>query len=342
MRKRVVVVGGGLAGALSAKLLEDHCDVTLLDPKDYMEVPYARLRSIVEPDITERSLVPHADYLKRANHLLGYAKDVSDKAVVTSTNEELPYDYLIIATGSTYDGPSTKAERIQEFHAENQKLRDAKKVLVIGGGPVGVELTGEIVVDFPEKKVVLAHGGDRLIEFVGPKASKKAFEWLEQHNVDIRLQERINLDKFSSPSHVYTTSSGASIEADCHFMCVGKKIGASWMKSTFLSEKQDKDGRLGVDNFLRVKGRSNIFAAGDITAVKEIKQGYLAGKHAQVVSNNVKRLIANPSSKLCAYKPLATPMALISLGRRIAVAQVPIGTFLGRIPGMIKIRNWHL
>lgn len=38
--------------------------------------------------------------------------------------------------------------------AENKKLLAADSVLIIGGGPVGVELAGEIVVDFPTKKVM--------------------------------------------------------------------------------------------------------------------------------------------------------------------------------------------
>lgn len=39
--------------------------------------------------------------------------------------------------------------------AANRKLIDAPKLLIVGGGPVGVELAGEIVVDFPQKKVDL-------------------------------------------------------------------------------------------------------------------------------------------------------------------------------------------
>ncbi|MCO5577184.1 hypothetical protein L7F22_031008 [Adiantum nelumboides] len=338
-RKRVVVVGGGLAGAASSKLLEDYADVTLLDPKDHTEVPYARLRCIVDPHFAERSLIPHSDYLKRAKHVLAYAKSASTSEVVTSTGDVLPYDFLVVVTGSTYKGPSTKRERILEFQSENKKLRKAKKILIIGGGPVGVELTGEIVVDFPEKEVILVHGGDRLIEFLGPKASHKAFSWLRQHRVDIRLNELVNIHKVSGAHHLYTTSSGVSIQADCHFPCVGKRIGSSWMQSTFLRERQDTNGRLKVDDFLKVEGCSNIFAAGDVTAIKEIKQGFLAVKHAHVVAENVKRIIANPSKRLLTYKPLAKPMAFVSLGRHIALAQVPFGTFLGQIPGLLKSKD---
>ncbi|KAI5070074.1 hypothetical protein GOP47_0014417 [Adiantum capillus-veneris] len=338
-RKRVVVVGGGIGGAFSAKLLEDSSDVTLIDPKDHLEIPYGQLRCTVQPDFAERSLVLHSEYLKKARHILGFAECASVTEVVTSTGDILPYDFLVIATGSTHKGPSTKAERIKEFQSENKKLKEAKKTLIIGGGPVGVELAGEIVVDFPEKKVVLAHGGDRLIEFLGPKASSKTFSWLKKKHVDIRLHEKVNLDSVSASSHVYTTSSGDSIEADCHFLCVGKKISSSWMQSTVLGENLDENGRLKVDDYLRVEGHSNIFAVGDITAIKEIKQGFLAGKHAEVVADNVKRLSQDPDSKLNVYKPLATPMGIVSLGRRIAVAQLPFGTILGWIPGMLKSKD---
>ena len=37
--------------------------------------------------------------------------------------------------------------------AANRKLVEAPKLLIVGGGPVGVELAGEIIVDFPQKKV---------------------------------------------------------------------------------------------------------------------------------------------------------------------------------------------
>ncbi|MCO5610464.1 hypothetical protein L7F22_064702 [Adiantum nelumboides] len=276
-RKRVVVVGGGIGGAFSAKLLEDCSDVTLIDPKDYLEIPYGNLRCTVQPDFAKRSLVLHSDYLKKARHVLGFAERASITEVVTSTGDILPYDFLVLATGSTHQGPSTKAERMKEFQSENKKLKEAKKALIIGGGPVGVELAGEIVVDFPEKEVVLAHNGDRLIEFLGPNASNKTASWLKKKHVDIRLHEKVNLDSVSGSSHVYTTSNGDSIEADCHFLCVGKKVSSSWMQSTMLAEDLDETGRLKVDEFLRVNGHSNIFAVGDITAIKEIKQGFLAG-----------------------------------------------------------------
>ncbi|KAJ7531497.1 hypothetical protein O6H91_14G046100 [Diphasiastrum complanatum] len=337
--KKVVVIGGGVAGAHAAKSLEDVASVTLLDPKEYFEVPYALLRSIVEPEFAEKSLIEHTEYLKKATLVVSKAKSATDRAVVTSSGEQLPYDYLVIATGSTYQGPSKRSERLQYFQSENKKLKSASTVLIIGGGPVGVELAAEIVVDFPEKKVILVHGGERLLEFFGPKASRKTLSWLKSKNVEVILNERIDIKELSDSTSTYTTNTGRSITADAHFVAVGKKVGSSWIMDSAFKDLLDSNGRLKVDKSLRLEGNTNVFAIGDIANTKEIKQGYLATKHAQVVSENIKKLIKNPKSKLATYKPLATPMGAVSLGRSLGVAQLPFGTIIGRLAGMIKSKD---
>ena len=71
--------------------------------------------------------------------------------------------------------------------------------------------------------------------------------------------------------------------------------------------------------------------------LQEIKQGYLAGKQAEVVVDNIKKLTRDSKApKLAVYKPLATPMGAVSLGRREGVVQLPFGAFIGRLPGMLK------
>lgn len=121
--------------------------------KEYHEVPYAQLRNVVEPKFAERSVIKHSEYLKTARHVQSAAESVSDSDVITSSGDRVPFDFLVIATGTTFDGPSSRAERLKAFEAEKTKLSGASSVLIIGGGPVGVELAGEIATDFPEKKV---------------------------------------------------------------------------------------------------------------------------------------------------------------------------------------------
>lgn len=75
--------------------------------------------------------------------------------------------------------------------------------------------------------------------------------------------------------------------------------------------------------------------------LQEIKQGFLAGKQAGVVVENIKKLSKDVAKapKLAVYKPLETPFGLVSLGRYEGVAQFPIITIAGRIPGMIKSKD---
>ncbi|KAH9303074.1 hypothetical protein KI387_014657, partial [Taxus chinensis] len=338
-KKRVVVVGGGIAGATVVKALENHAHVTLLDPKEYFEIPWAKLRCTVEPSFGERSVFLHSEYLKTAKLVTSPATSVTEDAVVTASGEHVKYDFLVVATGTAYDGPSTKAERLKQFQADSKKIKDAKTVLIIGGGPTGVELAGEIAVDFPEKKVILLHGGPRLLEFVGEKASRKALAWMKSHKVEVHLNERVDLNSLTETTTSFSTTSGKTIHADCHFVCIGKKLGTSWFKDSTFGDAVDGQGQIKVDSSLRIQGQSNVFAAGDIINVKELKQGMCAQKHAVVIAENIKKLCKNPKqTKLSTYK--ASPdMAIVTLGRNTAVGQFPFGAFSGRLPGMIKSKD---
>ena len=69
---------------------------------------------------------------------------------------------------------------------------------------------------------------------------------------------------------------------------------------------------------------------------QEIKQGYLAQKHAQLTVKNLKLLLTGgKESDLFTYKT-GINVAIVSLGRKEAVAQFPFLTCIGRIPGLIK------
>ncbi|KAK8967622.1 hypothetical protein KSP40_PGU021872 [Platanthera guangdongensis] len=320
--KRVVVVGGGIAGGIIAKSLQSQNEVTLIDPKEYFEIPWAQLRSMVEPSFAERTLIKHSEYLTDAAIIQSHATKVSNREVQTADGRKFPYDYLVVATG----------------HPNYEKIKASNSILIIGGGPTGVELAGEIAVDFPEKKVTLVHKGSRLIEFIGQKASTKTFNWLIKKKVEVILGQTVNLESVSEGG-VYVTSGGERINADCHFVCVGKPVASSWLHDSILKSSLDKKGQLIVDENLRVKGYNNIFAIGDITNVPELKLGFLAEKHAGVVAKNLKLSINGaPEKKFAVYKA-SPPIAMVSLGRKEGVAQLPFGTLFGCLPGKIKSKD---
>lgn len=70
-------------------------------------------------------------------------------------------DYLVLAPGNAgglgkpVGAPTLEARRAQ-FRSDAAKLEKASSVLIVGGGPVGIELAGEILTDFKSKKVLLA------------------------------------------------------------------------------------------------------------------------------------------------------------------------------------------
>ncbi|XP_047257479.1 uncharacterized protein LOC107854653 [Capsicum annuum] len=121
-------------------------------------------------------------------------------------------------------------------------------MLIVRGGLTGVEPTAEIAVDFPTKKVRLVHRGSRLLEFIGESAINKALNWLTSNKVEVILG-----------------SGGETTVADCHFLCNCTPFGSAWLKETIL--KDNGCGRVMVDPSLRINGRNNIFAIGDITDV---------------------------------------------------------------------------
>ncbi|KAF3649354.1 putative charged multivesicular body protein 5-like [Capsicum annuum] len=296
-KKNVVVTGGGVAGSLVAKSLQNEANVYLIDEKEYFEITWASLRSMVEPEFAKRSVISHSEYLPHAKIVTSAAVNITD--------------------------------------TDSMKRLSAKSILIVGGGPTGVELAAEIVVDFPDKKVTLVHRGSRVLEFIGESASRKTLNWLTSNKVEVILGQSVDLN--SSSDGVYRTSGGETIVADCHFICIGKSIGSSWLKETILKDSLDTQGRLMVDSNLRVKGHNNIFGIGDITDIPELKQGYLAQSHAKIAAKNIALLTKGAKDeKLAIYKPATKALAIVSLGRKKAVAQFPCFSIAGRVPGMIK------
>ncbi|GAA0155838.1 hypothetical protein Leryth_002802 [Lithospermum erythrorhizon] len=332
--KKVVIVGGGVAGSVLAKSLQDEAEVYVIDPKEYFEITWATLRCMVEPSFAERSVINHTEYAPKAHLITSTATRISETEVTTANGKAIPYDYVVIATGHDDRTALTKSERIGHYKNDQEKIKKANSILVVGGGPTGVELAAEITVDFPGKKVTLVHKGPRLLEFLGEKASNKALTWLKKKNVEVLLGESVtNLDS-NSEGGVYKTTGEKSVTADCHFLCIGKPLASSWLKETILKDCLDNKGRLMVDANLRVKGHTNIFAIGDITDINEMKQGYLAQMHSGVVAKNITSL-ASGKEKLEAYKG-GPEMAIVSLGRKEAVAQISGMAMSGWIPGKIK------
>jgi NADH dehydrogenase FAD-containing subunit len=108
--KRVVIVGGGFAGTVVAQKLERDFDVVVIDNKDYFEFTPSILRTIVEPSHMKKVQVLHSHYLHRAKIIHKQALLVTPQHVIAGDmrgvdEEKIPYDFLVVSTGSYYNKP---------------------------------------------------------------------------------------------------------------------------------------------------------------------------------------------------------------------------------------------
>ena len=159
-RPTVVVLGGGYAGIQVARPLDDEADVVLVEPKDDFVHNVAALRALVDPSWLERIYLPYAGLLSHGRVIRDRAIKADADRVVLASGAELFPDYLVLATGSGYpfpaksDVPDTRAAHAMVRGTHNA-LATADRVLLLGAGPVGIELAGEIKAVWPGKQVTL-------------------------------------------------------------------------------------------------------------------------------------------------------------------------------------------
>jgi hypothetical protein len=85
--------------------------------KEYFNMPWASLRSMVEPSFAERSVINHTDYLPNVQMITSSATNITDSEVETADGHKVAYDYLVIATGHLEPAPKTREERLNEYKA---------------------------------------------------------------------------------------------------------------------------------------------------------------------------------------------------------------------------------
>jgi len=281
--KKVVVIGGGFAGSEVAKKLESKFEVTLIDTKNYFEFTPSVLRTFVEPNHVRKIQVLHCNYLLNAKIVIGKVTGVDDNRAYVG-KKSFGYDYLVICAGSRYELPFKGQDVVAASRASYlvnvyEDLKRGKRVVLVGGGLVGVELAAEIVGKYGrEKEVVIVHSGKQLIERNNIRAIEYAQRFLENRGVKILFGERVE----DIRKKVCYLSSGRKIKFDVVFLCTGIKPNCEFLNKLWLEERG-----VAVDEFLRVRGKKNVFAAGDVNSITEEKTAQAAEKQASVVVRNI-------------------------------------------------------
>lgn len=315
-RPRVVIVGAGFGGLACAKALADtEVDVTVIDRRNhnlFQPLLYQVATAALSPaDISE----PIRRTLGRSENihvLMGevVSIDPTARTVSLADGAAIPYDRLVLATGSKYNyfgnedwqkhAPGLKsihearqirhrlllafeqAERSQD-EAEQRRLLTS---VVIGGGPTGVEMAGAISElgrfmierDFrslrPEQHhVVLVEAGPRILATFPENLSDYAADYLRNIGVDIRLNTPVE----------DVTAEGVQVKdgflpASCIVWGAGVKASPA---AHWLGISPGPGGRLPVARDLSVDGFEGVYAIGD-TALALDKDGEALPALAQV------------------------------------------------------------
>lgn len=340
--KKVVVIGGGFAGAYCAQQLEKDFDVTLIDLKDYFEFTPSVLRTLVEPEHIKKIQVLHTHYLKRTKFIRAEVKTVTPNYVLFD-GKRLAYDYLIICSGSRYNAPfkekrivlSTRAEHLRHYY---DQLCKAKDILIIGGGVVGVELAAEIATHCKKenkkgKEITIAHSRDRLLQRNNQSAIDFAERFLKKQGVKIVYNGRV----VQHHGKTFITETGTKIKADLAFMCTGICSNSDFMKKYFKNKLNERE-QIEVNHFLQLEGFKNkhkkhIFVCGDVNNSHEEKTAQSAEKQAMVAVENIHHL--EHGEPLIEYYSTKKPM-IISLGKWCGIFEWGRFTWCGIVPGILK------
>src|SRR3981081_839539 len=328
-KPRVVVVGGGYGGQQVARALDQTSDVVLVEPKDAFIHNIAALRALVDPSWLPRIFLPSGGLLTNGRVVRDRAVVVDPHRVVTASGEEISADYVVLATGSKYPFPA-KTDLVDTHHAQEQvrrahrALAQAERGPLMGAGPVGIELAGEIRHVWPDKSIVLLDVADEILG--GPYKPELKAE-LRRQLIEARVELILGSPLHQAPptqpgelgTFTVTTEVGTDITADIWFRCYGVVPNSDYLGEALVPARR-ADGFIEVGPTLQVAGQTTVFAVGDISTA-DAKMAGFASRQAATVADNINALTQGRSD-LTHYEPWGVAIA-VPIGPTGGAGQFP-------------------
>ena len=347
--QNIVCIGAGtyggayLANALDLAKLPATYRLVLINAQMYAFNTVASLRAAVVPGWQHRAVVdldPIFQPTDSRHVCLGGSRVIAIKAGHVTLDHEpfvskapsdfqgvvdIPYAFLIIATGSHYPFPSrphphsiTLDQVKSDFVQLQTTFAKARHVLIVGGGPIGVELAGELGAHYNQdavaatKRITLVHKHDGLLQpsTLKPALGQAIAKELAQRapGVEIILDDHLaDLDStiphctlFPNPRSFQTVKGHRAItDVDVLVRATGNQPDGALMQS-WKPKAMTEHGRIRVKSTLQVDGGADddnelerVYALGDVTDVHELKTGRAAHEQADVIA---KVLSAPPCS----------------------------------------------
>ena len=274
----VIIVGGGLAGAIAAQTLrEEGFDrrITLLGEESNR--PYERpplSKDYLQGNTDRDSIFVHPEswYANHAVELrLGAAVTSLDPAlrtVTTATGVQLGYDKLLLATGSTprrvsVPGADFDGVRYLRSVEDSERIKAgfarAQRVAIIGAGWIGLE-TAAAARNAGLDVTLLEAGELPLLRVLGPEVAPIFADLHRDHGVDLRCQVAVaELTGRNGAVTGVILRDGSRIDADMVLVGVGITPNSQLAAEAGLKV----DNGIVVDEHLRTSD-PDIFAAGDV------------------------------------------------------------------------------
>eukprot|EP00127_Corallochytrium_limacisporum_P002505 Clim_evm62s128 gene=Clim_evmTU62s128 len=354
-KKKIVVVGGNYGALRALHGLGDLFDVTVIEPKEYIEVTPGTIHALFQP--TEEDVVKaqkkisapvtEFDMYQKAKHVEhDFVKEITAEEVVTLGGKSFKYDYVIINSGSTVSGPwktkksggkITLEDRIEELKAEYKEYTAAKSFCVIGTGVTGTEISGEIAERRPDSEVHVVTGRAGVLPGMKEKLRKEGEETLKAFkNVVLHKNMRGTVEDSDSTGPVTVKISDdekeESITVDKVYVATGIKPNTSFAKNDFLQESLDDKGYLKVNQFFQVGGHENIFAVGDcasVEGVKDPKMMKLAVDHGNMLNSILSSLAKKGKLPSKGWHGEDWSAMLVSIGPSQGVGHIRFINFTG-------------
>lgn len=317
MMKKIIVVGGGVAakGFLSAGVkLHPEANFTFIRRNEKAPVPcgipyaFGTLENPYDNVSSDQGLLDAGVELKIDEVL---EVDHVGKSVKLASGEYLCYDRLVMATGAEAIVPPFRGRELDNIEVilkdldiiarYRERIEEAKKIVIVGGGFIGVEMADEIS-KLGNKNITVVELADHILSAAFDERYCKEAEKLLKDQ-DINVMTKIGVTAFEGGESVerVVLSDGQMLEADLVFLSIGVRPEVSLAVDMGLSG----DGRNGitVDDYQYTSDPS-ILAIGDCAAKTDLITGKPSGvKLASVAAREGRIAAANLFEKVLQTEP---------------------------------------